>query len=69
MRLSNTGVDVLAMVAGLMDTQGEALARYPKWQLADPNDAAAQTQDRSGTGTWSSRAAPTDWSTCLTPAC
>lgn len=44
----NTGVDVLVMVAGLMDTQGEALARYPKWQLADPNDAAAQTLRQIG---------------------
>ena len=39
----NTGVDVLVMSAGLMDTQGEALARYPRWQIADPNDAAAET--------------------------
>jgi hypothetical protein len=39
----NTGVDVLVMSAGLMDTQGDALANYPRWQIADPKDAAAET--------------------------
>lgn len=38
-----TGVDVLVMSAGLMDTQGDALSKYPRWQMADPRDAAAQT--------------------------
>jgi hypothetical protein len=38
-----TGVDVLVMVAGLMDTQGDELSKYPRWQMADPNEAAEQT--------------------------
>lgn len=38
-----TGVDVLVMSAGLMDTQGDALSKYPRWQVADPRDAAAGT--------------------------
>jgi hypothetical protein len=38
-----TGVDVLVMVAGLMNTQGDALSKYPRWQMADPNDAVEQT--------------------------
>ncbi|WP_084298631.1 SDR family NAD(P)-dependent oxidoreductase [Mycobacterium genavense] len=39
----DTGVDVLVMSAGLMDTQGDALSKYPRWQIADPRDAAAET--------------------------
>lgn len=39
----SSGVDVVVMVAGLMDTQGEVLSRYPQWLVADPNDAAAET--------------------------
>jgi uncharacterized protein len=38
-----TGVDVLVMSAGLMDTQGDTLSQYPRWQIADPRDAAAET--------------------------
>ncbi|SOX52785.1 hypothetical protein MAAFP003_1452, partial [Mycobacterium ahvazicum] len=38
-----SGVDVLVMSAGLMDTQGDALSQYPRWQIADPRDAAAET--------------------------
>ncbi|WP_157576299.1 SDR family oxidoreductase [Mycobacterium sp. GA-2829] len=37
------GVDVLVMSAGLMDTQGAALDDYPRWQIADPEDAASET--------------------------
>ena len=44
-----TGVDVLVMSAGLMDTQGDALSKYPRWQLADPADAAAETLNAIGT--------------------
>ena len=36
-------VDVLVVVAGLMNTQGDAFAKYPQWQIADRNDVAAQT--------------------------
>lgn len=38
----NTGVDVLVVSAGLMNTQGDALAKYPKWQIADPNECATE---------------------------
>ena len=38
----DTGVDVLVVSAGLMNTQGDALSKYPKWQIADPNDCAAE---------------------------
>lgn len=38
-----TGIDVLVMSAGLMDTQGDAFAQYPRWQIADPRAAAAET--------------------------
>jgi len=41
--LRSSGVDVVVMVAGLMDTQGDVLSRYPQWLVADPNDAAAET--------------------------
>ncbi|WP_082690275.1 SDR family NAD(P)-dependent oxidoreductase [Mycobacterium sp. M26] len=40
--LRHTGVDVLVVSAGLMDTQGDALDNYPKWQIADPNQCATQ---------------------------
>ncbi|MFL6085350.1 MAG: SDR family NAD(P)-dependent oxidoreductase [Mycobacterium sp.] len=42
------GLDVLVMSAGLMDTQGDALSKYPRWQLADPADAAAETLNAIG---------------------
>ena len=38
----NTGVDILVVSAGLMDTQGDGLSKYPKWQIADPNECAAE---------------------------
>ncbi|WP_280487325.1 SDR family NAD(P)-dependent oxidoreductase [Nocardia farcinica] len=41
--LRHTAVDVLIMVAGLMNTQGDGLSKYPKWQIAEPADAAAET--------------------------
>jgi len=44
----DTGIDVLVMSAGLMDTQGDALSKYPRWQLADPADAAAETLNAIG---------------------
>jgi short-subunit dehydrogenase len=36
-------VDVLVVVAGLMNTQGDAFAKYPQWQIADRDDVAAET--------------------------
>lgn len=38
-----TGIDVLVMSAGLMNTQGDVFSEYPQWQIADPRDAAAET--------------------------
>ncbi|WP_167107585.1 SDR family oxidoreductase [Mycobacterium sp. DL592] len=40
--LRNTGVEVLVVSAGLMNTQGDALSKYPKWQIADRDDCAAE---------------------------
>lgn len=40
--LRHTGVDVLVVSAGLMNTQGDALDNYPKWQVAEPEQCAAQ---------------------------
>ena len=34
--LRGSGVDVLVMIGGLMDTQGDALAKYPQWMIAEP---------------------------------
>lgn len=33
--LKGTGVDVLVLVAGLMKTQGDALAKYPQYMVSD----------------------------------
>jgi short-subunit dehydrogenase len=34
--LHDSGVDVLIMIGGLMNTQGDALAKYPHWMIAEP---------------------------------
>jgi short-subunit dehydrogenase len=34
--LRGSGVDVLVMIGGLMNTQGDALAKYPHWMIAEP---------------------------------
>ena len=34
--LRGSGVDVLVMIGGLMNTQGDALAKYPQWMIAEP---------------------------------
>jgi short-subunit dehydrogenase len=34
--LQGSGVDVLVMIGGLMNTQGDALAKYPHWMIAEP---------------------------------
>ncbi|HNM85083.1 MAG TPA: SDR family NAD(P)-dependent oxidoreductase [Mycobacterium sp.] len=38
--LQGTGVDVLVMVGGLMNTQGDAFARFPRAMIAEPADVA-----------------------------
>ena len=35
--LLGSGVDVLVMVGGLMNTQGDVLDRYPKWLMSEPH--------------------------------
>src|SRR5258705_4675041 len=40
--LRSSGVDVLVTVAGLMNTQGDAFAKYPRWQITDRDDVAAE---------------------------
>ena len=40
--LRPSGVDVLVVAAGLMNTQGDALSGYPKWQITDRDDVAAE---------------------------
>lgn len=40
--LGDTGIDVLAMVGGLMRTQGDALDRYPQWMIAEPEDVVRE---------------------------
>jgi hypothetical protein len=34
--LRGSGVDVLVVIGGLMNTQGEALSKYPRWLIAEP---------------------------------
>lgn len=34
--LQGSGVDVLVMIGGLMNTLGDALAKYPRWMIAEP---------------------------------
>ena len=38
--LRGSGVDVLVMVGGLMNTQGSGLSGYPRWRLAEPASVA-----------------------------
>ena len=33
--LRDSGVDVLVMIGGLMNTQGDALVKYPRWMIAE----------------------------------
>lgn len=46
--LQGTGVDVLVVSAGLMNTQGDALNQYPQWMIQDRNEAAAQALSAVG---------------------
>src|SRR5205807_4718741 len=40
--LGGTGVDVLVMIGGLMNTQGDALDNYPQWLIADVRPTVAE---------------------------
>ncbi len=46
--LQGSGVDVLVTAPGLMATQGDGLAGYPQWMIADPDPVAAETLDALG---------------------
>ncbi|HSN75830.1 MAG TPA: SDR family NAD(P)-dependent oxidoreductase, partial [Anaerolineae bacterium] len=46
--LQGSGVDVLVAAPGLMDTQGDALASYPRWMISDADPVAAETLDALG---------------------
>jgi uncharacterized protein len=61
----DTGVDVLVMSAGLMDTQGDVLSKYPRWQIADPRDAAAETLKAIGRRHLVMPGRPNRWVTLL----
>jgi len=41
--LKETAVDVVVQAAGLMDTQGDALSKYPQFMVADPTDVVEET--------------------------
>lgn len=41
--LKDRGVDVLTVSAGLMNTQGDALKRYPQWLFSEPGDVVEET--------------------------
>lgn len=40
--LRGTGVDVLVMIGGLMNTQGDALDGYPHYLIAEPDDVVRE---------------------------
>lgn len=41
--LRQYNVDVLVVAAGLMNTQGDALSKYPQWMICEPDVAASET--------------------------
>jgi short-subunit dehydrogenase len=40
--LRGTGVDVLVMIGGLMNTQGDAFSQYPEWLVGDRDNVAPE---------------------------
>jgi uncharacterized protein len=46
--LRPSGVDVLVVTAGLMNTQGGTLSGYPKWQITDRDAVAAEVVQSIG---------------------
>jgi short-subunit dehydrogenase len=46
--LRSSGVDVLVVTAGLMNTQGDALSGYPKWQITDRDEVAGEVLQSIG---------------------
>jgi len=46
--LRGTGVDVLVMIGGLMNTQGDVLAGYPQWMFAEPDSVVREVLSAVG---------------------
>ncbi|KUI26486.1 hypothetical protein AU195_05620 [Mycobacterium sp. IS-1496] len=46
--LRGTGVDVLVMIGGLMNTQGDALDQYPRYLMAEPEDVVREVVSAVG---------------------
>ncbi|WP_422748765.1 SDR family NAD(P)-dependent oxidoreductase [Mycobacterium sp. WMMD1722] len=46
--LRGSGVDVLVMIGGLMDTQGDALKGYPQFLMAQPEDVVREVLSAIG---------------------
>jgi short-subunit dehydrogenase len=46
--LRGTGVDVLVMIGGLMNTQGDALSKYPRWLMAETAPVAREVLSAVG---------------------
>lgn len=46
--LRGTGVDVLVVVGGLMNTQGDAFSKFPQVMVTEPEDAARQALSAVG---------------------
>jgi short-subunit dehydrogenase len=46
--LQGTGVDVLIMIGGLMNTQGDALSKYPRWLMAETAPAVREVLSAVG---------------------
>lgn len=40
--LKGTGVDVLVLAAGLMNTQGDALSKYPQFMMSEPDEVVEE---------------------------
>jgi short-subunit dehydrogenase len=46
--LRGSGVDVLVVTCGLLNTQGDKLSRYPRWQIAEPGPVAREALSAVG---------------------
>lgn len=47
-----SGMDVIVMAGGLMDTQGDALKAYPQWMIAQPPAVVRQVLEAIGLKHW-----------------
>jgi short-subunit dehydrogenase len=46
--LKDTGVDVLVLVAGLMNTQGDALSKYPQFMVSETDPVVREALNKLG---------------------